>query len=361
MLDADDSSTGTVCDVGYMQGFACRIRAPHSNLSRALDNFEIHPASLPRGHITLDQCAAVADFPPLGCEPYLRLAQNRECQAQGFNYYRYGVLARTIWRTTSHVFNVRSRTFRDEVSILECFRDLYLQESVSSSLALVHGSLVQVSGVGVLITGACRAGKTTLVIRLLSETRGAILIADGLCLLGRAADGVVGQYIPRRMYVRFGTVFDCEQLRHLGHHPCDCNATQVLDSSTIRRIMQNESRNVDLSLTMTRRAFVNALGSASSPSTLIGHVVVLEYCDGSNASLERLSPFATEAALRRHEFPKHPRFGRIERQPEVRPPSRSAIGCHWLRGIGGTLLRHGGWQTISRAVLEDLLSRCRHN
>ena len=359
MYDSLDSGGYTTCDIAYAEGFCCRIRAPATSLRRVLASVERHSSSPPRARISVVQASNIVDFPPDSDEPYLRIQRNTERRSTGVDHFRYGILARSVWRPTNRAFLIRSHVHDDETSILECFRDLYFLDPVSTSLALVHASLVKIGDAGLLIVGSCRAGKTTLVVRLLSVLPSATFVADGLCLVGNTSLGLIGQYLPRRIYIRFATLFDCERLSNLGYHVEDCMATQILDLSTIQRIMNIRNREVDLSLTMARSRFVEAMGAISSSSARITHVVLTAYHDSPSVSISPLASSAIYALVGQHEFPRELRFGRIERQRDVHPPSCSAIGSQWFRGVSGVRLQYEGWSQLSRTALDDLLAQLR--
>ena len=343
--------------IGYLRNYTFGLSAPTNVLERVALHVEEIAASEPvDGFVKLVETGSITDFSPIENEQYLVIVTNSDRSCPGFDYIRYGVHAKTIWKTSARSFLIESRLRTDEMSVLACMRNLWFENTTSAKNILIHASLVVAGNSGLLIVGPCHSGKTTLVVRLLTELDGAILVSEGVSLLSRNTEGLYGHYLPRAIYARFSTFFACELLGNFFLRSIErCGATQILDRTTIARIIHHRPANINLGLNMARQRFCEALGVPSVPTAKISKVVFVAY-DGSGTGNLSVMPFSEAIPrLSANEFPKLGTFGRIERQPEIVPPETSLLGPAWLGGLSFCQLSYDGWSAISRSLLEDLV------
>jgi len=309
------------------------------------------------GRVEFVQAGRWEEFPPVVGERYLRIVPNHSRPYPGFDYLRYGGVCRSIWQPTPSSFLIESNLLVDEGAVLDCIRDLWTTLESSASIVRMHASVVRIGNGALLIVGPCRSGKTTLVVRLLAEVTGATLVADGVCLLLSDSGGLLAHYWPRPIYIRFATLFASAQLENAFLPDLSrCEATQTLDGATIARILRKRNPDLDLGLTMARRRFCEALGVAAEPMANISRILFVGWSESGAPQLTNLMASEARERLRVNEFPQAPMFGRIERQPYIVPPPRSAIDSSWLRGLDAWSLEFDGWSSLSRALLEDLAS-----
>ena len=307
-------------------------------------------------HVQLEQVDHVVDFPPARNQPYLGLVPNDTRSCPGFDSVRYGRACRTIWRPHPRRFRIHTRLEADEGAVLDCIRDLWTDNGPSDGTARMHGSIVQVGDRAVLIVGPCRSGKTTLAVRMLEQLPNAKLIGDGVCLLEGAEEELVAHYWPRPIYVRFALLFSSVRLeRAFASDSSRAEATQLLDRATLARILEKRTSDVDLSLTIARRRFGEALGASTLPSARVGKVIFVGWQRSAHPRLERVPTGLALDRLRANEFPQDLAFGRIERQPSITPPACSRVRARWLRGLEAWSLDFDGWASLHLSLLEDLV------
>ena len=196
---------------GYLNDYAFEIDAPQHLLVRLAEHME--PASGAQralGSVTLVETGDILDFAPRADTPYLEIIPNRHKSVVGFDYIRYGIHAKSLWQMTPRSFLIESRLRTDEMSVLDSMRDLWFCHPGSRGMALMHACCVVVDGCGLLVVGSCRSGKTTLAVRLLSEVKNVQVVSEGITLLASVHDTLVAHYVPRPLYIRFGTCFACQ-------------------------------------------------------------------------------------------------------------------------------------------------------
>lgn len=342
----------------YLTNYTFEVVAPQDILSRLPLHVESpeRVEGKPDGRIDVVQAGSTPDFPPRDGVRYLELVPNHTRTCPGFDYIRYGANAKTIWRPSEHSYLIESRTRTDEMSVLDCMRDLWFSHPVSRTMALVHASCVLVGDRGLLIVGPCRSGKTTLAVRLLTELQGTAFVSEGLSLLSGGGGVLKTHYVTRAVYARFATFFVCNPLGEFflsAHSRSD--ATQILDRDTIARIIRHRPASIDLGLNMARRRFCEALNVPSTPTATVSKIVFVSYSGGECNHVRELPDWEIRLGLMRNEFPKIGGFGRIERQREIAPPRTSQIQPAWLTGVRGVELSYDGWRGLSRTLLDDLV------
>ena len=147
----------------------------------------------------------------------------------------------------------------------------------------MHGSLVEIGGNGLLIVGNSRSGKTALTISILDELD-ACLIADENTLLFYEM-GIVGAYTPVTMGVRFHSVLE-SNLIGLLDNIADSEATQDIDLDTLEMIIQKKAYDADVTLRLSRKKFVNMLGTRSKPKYPINKIIFPGFIE-SNSIIRR--------------------------------------------------------------------------
>lgn len=343
--------------INYQKCYSYVIHSPENILSRIKLNTEpCDQCSNEKGLIQVIQSGSIKEFQPSGKLKYLEIAPNTVESYPGYDYYRYGVYAKTIWRPCSDSFIIKTRTFCDEQTVLDCMRYLWYGRPASKSQVLLHASLVEVNGTGVLFVGPCRSGKTTLTVRSLFECKDIGFVSDGLTLLYNDS-GIIGHYLPRAVYARFATFSQCDALgSSFLVNLSACDATQILDNATIARIVNNKRFDLDLGINMARTRFCQALSSHSLQHVKVSKIIFCKHNLSRRIKYKGLTAEQALPQLRKNEFPKHSRFGEIERQPEICPPKSSILSPKWLQDISIAEISFNDWESLTKDTIEYLLT-----
>lgn len=191
-----------------------------------------------------------------------------------YTYYRYNTLVRNIQISTDNAL-VTSYLRNDEAAGLIPIRQfIYNLIKSDAKKILVHASLIRYNGIGVLIVGNSRAGKTTLTTAYLEK--GAEFIADENVILEFSNENLIGYYIPRVLRVRFSTLVNSPLSKFLSDIK-STNSTQYIDIESINRIIKAKAFHVDAGLAISRQAFVGAFGVCSSSSSVINKICFVEF------------------------------------------------------------------------------------
>lgn len=190
-------------------------------------------------------------------------------------YFRYGELKRTI-ENYGDTYLITTSLPQDEEGVLLCMREAMRNEGE----AYIHGELLEYGGKGILITGEQRSGKTSLLIRLLSEFK-ADFIGDETV---RVCDNM-GEYVPHTVFVRINDILEAG-LQEFTEDISLTNASQYMDQKRVNGIMDKKLYEIDAGLVFSRETFCSALGVQSRAETMIERVVNTSYGPGYHISEE---------------------------------------------------------------------------
>ena len=267
------------------------------------------------------------------------------------DYYRYSTLVRKIMRHSESSYELSEYT-SDNEGVLDTFRNIYCQSDMVGQNALVHASILNIGGRGILIAGPCRSGKTGLTLAFLKQMD-AKFVNEGVSLIGHEHGSLQGFYLPRQVYLRFLSISQDQALHPLLYDYDLSESPQYFDHDTLQRIIKAKAFHVDAGITFSRKKIAQIYGIGTLPQTPIHRLVFTEYSNDfemrdidSDEALER---------LRSNEFPLKNTFNHLVAQTELRPPELSQILDNWLRNIRCKLLSYHLQKHLNRNTLEDLL------
>jgi len=185
-----------------------------------------------------------------------------------FEYYRYNTFVRSIKVVDDRKYEVKTNIDGDEASGLICFRNYCNRHPSMENLQLVHASLVELDGEGILISGDSRSGKTTLMVYLMEHLKAGIISEDNVYL----ERDMQGLYFPKVPRVRFSTVRD-SCLSPLLDNISETDATQYWDLESIEELVSQGNLDVDGGLAISMRKVADMCGVNTNESTKIRKII----------------------------------------------------------------------------------------
>lgn len=268
------SNVGIEGSVNLLERIAGNIEGEKSDLKTADCNISIHESEKPE-KIRKDKRYDYLTIERFGTE-----------SQPSIKYTRYNTPVRTIHQKSLEEYRVDSDVELDEASGLICFRNYLSNHPKLIDSPLLHASLVNLDGRGVLITSNSRQGKTTSMVYLL-EDLGAVFVGDENVILDVKGDKSQGLYVPRTPRVRFSTIAQSGLSKVLKDVELT-NATQYLDPDAIERIISTKSFYVDAGMAFSRKAFYSLLGASSQESSCIDVVLFPKYVDNNSLSIRSI-------------------------------------------------------------------------
>jgi len=264
------------------------VRGPEDLLERIAENIERETYNYqnPDCIININQSENPVRIEKDKRFPYLTIERFGTAEQPSIKYTRYNTPVRTIYKKSSDSYEVDSHVVMDESASLICIRNHINNHPVLSQYPLLHASLLNLNGQGILIPGNSRQGKTTLTVYLLQEY-GASFVSDENVFLDIRKKNVRGLYVPRNPRVRFSTIAESGLSRALEDIEL-ANATQYIDQDAIERIIATHSFDVEAGLAFSRKAFCNLLGTSSQESSLVNLVLFPTYKENGNLSFKKL-------------------------------------------------------------------------
>lgn len=265
------------------------VKGPEDLLERIAENMEEETNYCPNPDciIHLNQSENPIEIEKDKRFPYLTIEKSGTAEQSSVKYIRYNTPIRTIHQRSSDSYEVDARVAMDESSGLICIRNHLNNHPELSENPLLHASLLNLDGRGILIPGSSRQGKTALAVYLLERYR-ARFVSDENTMLSLNEGDVKGLYIPRTPRIRFSTIAESGLSKVLDDIKI-ANATQYIDSDAIEKIISTRSFHVDAGLAFSRRAFCNLLGTNSQESSLVNLVLFPNYKKDGNLSLRTLN------------------------------------------------------------------------
>lgn len=265
------------------------VSGPEDLLKRIAENIEREIDYCPSSDciININQFENLVQIEKDKKFPYLTIERDGTPEQPSIKYVRYNTHVRTIYKKSSDSYEVDSHLVMDESASLICIRNHLNNHPVLSQYPLLHASLLNLNGQGILIPGNSRQGKTTLTVYLLQEYRSSF-VSDENVFLDTCEKNIRGLYVPRNPRVRFSTISESGLSRVLENIEL-ANATQYIDQDAIERIIATRSFDVDAGLAFSRKAFCNLLGTNSQESSLVNLVLFPNYKENENLSFRKLS------------------------------------------------------------------------
>lgn len=328
----------------YIGKMRIGIEANSELLNRIEKNIDEHSSST-----SIDARIIIEEKPPLSeivkdkrfqYQTFRRIEAERHL---GWDYYRYATHVRTIWKCDPNEFIVHTFTPNDESGALICLRNLIYNHSRMENMFLVHGSLIEHDGKGVLIIGSMRSGKTSIVIRYLEKPR-TVFISDENALLSYENGLLIGYYIPRTIRVRFAQLA-CTPLKAILEDPEKVDATQYLDNDALQDILNQRAFHVDAGMAISRKQFIKLLGADSKTKTTINSIIVTKYhpTDNTRSNMPRQTAHNYLRAMTR------------DKKGDIDPCETKDVKNHipydWLSAIKCEILQFNSVNNLSEKML----------
>jgi len=266
-------------------------------------------------------------------------------------YYRYSTLVREIIKNSDLSYELFEYT-PDNEGILGTLRTIYCQSDVANKDALVHASILNINGEGIILVGPCRSGKTTLTLGFLREMKGR-LINDGISLIHKKKDLLQGFYLPRPIYLRFFSIIQDPNLHNLLHEYNLRESYQYFDHEVLQKIIKENAMHVDAGITVSRRKVSQIYGIDTLTQTTINRLVLIDYSD--NFKIYKISQSEALKKLRHNEFPLRDTFTLLKLQREIKPPEISQIKDGWLNKVSCKFISYDSKKHMNRHILEEIL------
>ena len=256
--------------------FNVGIRATESLIDRIAGNIQTEIKEViatPKSVIEIHEPRAYEAIVKDKKYPYLTVKVNPSTGAT--EYYRYNTFIRTIRVVSEGHYDVNVNTEGDEAAGLICFRNFCNSHHSLIQTPLVHASLVDLNGEGILMSGDSHSGKTALMIYLMQQLKAGMISEDNVYL----EKDMRGLYFPKVPRVRFSTVRD-SCLSPLLTNLQATDATQYWDIDSIERVVAQGTLDVDGGLAISRRKVAEMCGVKTSDSVQIDKVVFPSYSEG---------------------------------------------------------------------------------
>lgn len=339
----------------YLKEQNIGIEAPYKLFKRINKNFEEIPSgNVPTAGSIIIEEGKYVEFNRDKSKRYLSTRENVSRDCQGTDFLRYGVLVRTVWKEDSLHYKIQNFLPLDETAALSCFKKVYYSTPSSRGKALVQGSVVVVGGRGILVTGKCWSGKTSLVIGFLEKLKGRF-VADGNVLVSYTGGGMRGSYLPRPIFVRFHSINLSECLSKILTNPERAEAVQPFDKEAIEEIIAEKKYELDAGLNFSRKKFAELLGIETLPTCRINTVIHTRFDNADLPIIDLVGLAESHGLLLAREFPKETALANIKHQREIEKPNRSIIEQSWLESTGRIGVSFDAKKNLTRSLLEDLI------
>ncbi len=324
------------------------IRSECDSLNRYEENIEESAITSLKhdGIITVNQ---VGDIPIKKDKNYPYLWAKK--QGEKTNIFRYSTLVRSIVTHSENSHELFEYTNDDE-GVLDIFKHIYCQSDIASKNALVHASALNLNECGLLISGPCRSGKTTLTLSLLKNGLGK-LVNEGLTLLDFKDNSLQSYYLPRQVYLRFSSIAKDPKLSSLLTNYNFNKSPQYFDHDALQNIINAKAFHVDAGLTISRKLFSQLYDIDTLSTTPINKLFFTEYSD--NVSIKNIDKSEALRRLRENEFPLRNTFNRIISQNEISSPKITQIKNKWLANVDPKVISFNEKGDLGKNTLEDLL------
>ncbi|MDP1728691.1 MAG: hypothetical protein Q8L27_00625 [archaeon] len=331
------------------------IQGPKELLVRIDRNFEETPLeNLSTSGLIEIQEREPVEFSRDRSKPYLVTRANNTKAYPGTDFLRYGVCVRTVWKKSPLNYEVENFLPLDETAALNCFKKIYYNVPSSRNKALIHGSLVEVNGEGILIIGGCWSGKTSLTLGFLEKLHGR-LVSEGNTLISYDAGHVTGYYLPRPIFVRFHSISRLDKLSQLLTNLEGAESIQPFDREAIREIIDEKRYDLDAGLNISRKKFAELMNIRTLPSLIVDKIIHTEFEDADSPKINSSSIKEFYTLLRKREFPKTKSIGNIKHQREIENPLSSIIELNWIEQLKRITLSFDARKNLTRTLLEDLI------
>ena len=272
----------------YRNFSTIEIDAPKDVLDRIAYNLEGEQKNIPKPNckIKINESNSPVEIQKNRNYEYLSIEESGNVEESSLKYYRYNTHIRTINQKCPNSYEVYSNTLLDEDSGLLCVRNHLNNNLKIAEHPLLHASLININGKGILIPGCSKQGKTTLTTYLLQE-QGGVLISDENVVLDTSKEKLRGIYVPKKIRVRFSAIAKSNLSNALGDLTLT-DATQYLDTSYIKEVIENRNFESEWGLAFSRKSFCDLIGASSSEESQIDMVVFPKYQEGKEIGVREI-------------------------------------------------------------------------
>ena len=251
----------------FCERFSIRVRASDPLLERIAGNIQIGKKSVsPSGLIEIHEPEKYETITKDKRYPYLTTKINPVTGA--FEYYRYNTFVRSIRAGEGNFYDVHVNVQGDETAALICFRNFCNSHPLLADAKLVHATLVNLDGEGILMSGDTRSGKTTLMVYLMQQFKAGLISEDNVYL----ERNMEGLYFPKVPRIRFSTIRD-SCLSPLLINLEQTDATQYWDIDSIEKVVAQGTLDIDGGLAISRRKLAEMCGVGTLGSTKVDKVI----------------------------------------------------------------------------------------
>lgn len=219
--------------------------------------------------------------------PYIKIEeQTIDSSIYSSVYYRYDIKVREIQRKGHSTYVINTFFKDDEEGVLLCIKNILYYYNLNRKRVPIHGSLLNVNNRGVLLVGHGRSGKTSLLVKILTEI-GGTFISDERVFISHQNGELVGSYVPDPVKVRFASIIGSPL--ELALKELDMlDATQYIDIGALQKIIAAEAYDVDAGVSFSREKFTNLLQVKSAPRSKIDKIIFPRYIEDSVVKVEEL-------------------------------------------------------------------------
>lgn len=288
-------------------------------------------------------------------KPYIKIEESKDNGNNKFDYYRYGTLVRSIIKTSPTTYEARTWLKDDDPLFTRIFRNTFYESLESKKMSLLHASLLDVKGKGVLLVGRTWAGKTSLNVAFLSKIKGAKFVSEDDVFVSTDNGKMIGHYIPKSIYARFNIFNRHEGLRKVLRDISLLDAVQPFDIDTIKRVIRNKSYHIDLGLHLSRERFCDFLDAPSCPSSQISKILFIDYLKNDSPLIRELDPREAANRIKERERPKENGLNMIGKRDDPYLNSNSLLCSEVLEDIERVNVKYDSEKHLNISFLEDLL------
>lgn len=287
--------------------------------------------------------------------PYLDIRQNYDKDFFGIDQFRYGNLAKSIWKKTPTEYEAKTWLKNDDWLVSKLFKKIFYTHPDSKNRSLLHSSALQIKDKGILLAGFCRSGKTSLNVSLLDKIDDAKFLSEDEVFISREGDFLRADYTPGSVYARFSIFENNKKLEKILEDTSLLDALQIYDKDTIKRVIQKKKYDLDLGLNLSRQKFSNILGVETIPSMKINKIIFTNYSNENIPKIKKINGDEAIKLLRERDVPKDLSLMTIRKRLNIFDNKNTSINKDLLDGVELIQVSYDARKHLTQSFLEDLI------